>query len=1380
MKLMSYNCRGLAGPHKKSAFRRVLTLEHPDVILLQETLGVGDVIKNSLESWLPGWSFLTLDVKGRSGGLAVGWKNSCLKLVDSWGMDSVLCVDLMSADLGFTIKVINVYGPYHNRVPFWDELTGNPLLSGDSLVIGGDLNFSLGQNEVWGPHAHVDSLAGYFVQKLAAKGWLDIDPIKLKPTWKNNRCGESRVAKRIDRFLVAEQMVDRFFQVRQWVGSGGISDHFPIFFEIQKGPTNPPSPLKFNKGWLLDETFKNLLLENWTLYDRDLDRTAAFQFADNFKKLKRLIKEWSIAKKRREEEELKQVEEDLLRIYESDGGGLISQESKEALARLESRRNTLLSDKEETWRLKSRAIWMTCGDDNTKFFHAYARGRKATNTIWSLKDEEGVSHSNFEDKARCGVTHFQNLFRAPQQANIAEVIRVAQMFPRFVDEDDNRDLMKAISEEELKEVLGSFQKDKSPGPDGWTIEFFLDLYEFLGSDLMAVIEDSRVTGRLPASFNSTFIALIPKSDNAETLNEFRPISLCNCIYKIISKVIARRLKKNLSNNISAEQFGFLEGRQIHEAIGVAQEGLHSLKTKKLKGAVLKIDLSKAYDKVSWLFLRLLLTHLGFGIDFIRWVMSCITTVSFSVLINGAASPFFHAERGLRQGCPLSPLLFLLVAEGLSRAIIKAKGEGLFQGIQVAPNLNISHLLFVDDVLIFCSGSRGDTRVLKEILDLFSKATGMEINAGKSTLSTHLLRPEEVASLTNSFPFITTGLDAGLKYLGFSLKANQYLKRDWVWLIGKVEKRLKVWSHKWLSRAGRLVLVKSVLEAIPVFWLSLAWIPKGTLESIRRICFRFLWSGKKDVQVTPWVNWKRIAIPKGLGGWGLKNIFLFSKALAAKGGWRLLKTDSLWSRVIKQKYLAEEGIEDWIRNPRKSHVGGSMIWKAVVKSFQLIESKLAWNVGNGQKLLVGRDPWMGCTYDHTLPGFVVEALRRRGIVSLSQLAVPRPDGLWFQRWRRADSLGLSDQEKDYVEAYIRNLVQSNIMLNDEEDSLVWEEDPGGKYTPKAGYIVLSSEEVQREQVWWWKSLWKLECPAKSKLFMWCALENKAPTWDILQKRSFQGPGWCVLCKRASESIDHLFLSCSFTVEVWKECSVLVGSPCLWTGASIGAAWEDWWGRTTVKKLKYLPLIVIWGIWLARNNAIFNDKPCLPEITAVQSVGIFKSLPEHLRAAKQRRVLEVEIDQSRPWAFFDGASQNNVCGGGAVLYLTASHYFTLSMGLGAGTNNYAELQSLKLLLIFALEKGCSTLSCFGDSMNVVNWVNRTQDCRNLRLGNLLSEIRLILLRYDNCICRHVYRENNQAADRASKEGIPKAFGTWHVTEVTDGRTHGYFHRPFIEDL
>ena len=199
MKVLSFNCRGLAGPGKKPAFIRVLTLEHPDVIMLQEILGVGEAVKENLESWLPGWSFVTLDVRGRSGGLAVGWRKCFLKLVNAWGLDSVLGLELFSEELGLLLSVINVYGPYLNRPPS-DSLLQNPMVNGDSLVLGGDFNFSLGQNEVWGPRAHADSLKGFFVQKLVEKGLLDIEPVKLRPTWRNNRSGDARVAKRIDRF----------------------------------------------------------------------------------------------------------------------------------------------------------------------------------------------------------------------------------------------------------------------------------------------------------------------------------------------------------------------------------------------------------------------------------------------------------------------------------------------------------------------------------------------------------------------------------------------------------------------------------------------------------------------------------------------------------------------------------------------------------------------------------------------------------------------------------------------------------------------------------------------------------------------------------------------------------------------------------------------------------------------------------------------------------------------------------------------------------------------------------------------------------------------------------------------------------------------------
>jgi retron-type reverse transcriptase len=193
--------------------------------------------------------------------------------------------------------------------------------------------------------------------------------------------------------------------------------------------------------------------------------------------------------------------------------------------------------------------------------------------------------------------------------------------------------------------MQSFQKDKIPGPDGWNIEFYLGFFELIGKDILKVVEESKLNGIIHGPLNSTFITLIPKVNGPLSFDEFRPISLCNCIYKIIAKIIARRLKPILSKSISKEQFGFLEGRQIHEAIGVAQEGLHRLKTKKEKGTILKIDLSKAFDRVNCSYIRLLLTHIGFDVPFIKWIMACISLISFAVLINGVASPFFISKKG---------------------------------------------------------------------------------------------------------------------------------------------------------------------------------------------------------------------------------------------------------------------------------------------------------------------------------------------------------------------------------------------------------------------------------------------------------------------------------------------------------------------------------------------------------------------------------------------------------------------------------------------------------------------------------------------------------------------------------------------------------------
>eukprot|EP00253_Pinus_taeda_P016122 PITA_16122 len=528
-----------------------------------------------LSSLLPGWSFFAIDSSGHSGGLAIGYKEGRLKCSNSWGLKQAMGMEVTSPDFPFPFLIVNIYGPCQGREFFWSDFLAKSLMNSPLMVLGGDLNFSLGRAEAWGPSAREDPLTDFFSQAFLDKKLTDPSPTKLKPTWRNRRSGEDRIAKRLDRFLISEGLIQKVPLFRQWVEEVGNSDHFPIFLDLSFPPPKPPAPFKFNSSWLQDPCFVNIFKSTWIHPAQNANESKSFLFMENLKRLKKATISWAKERQKKQNEDLIKIREELKALESVDADGYSTQASKDWILSLEKSQNQILLAKEEEWRLKSRAIWLKSGDENTSFFHNYAKGRKSANTIWSLKDEEG-------------------------EATIGEVMQTAQCFPSFFEEDEAEELTIPVTKDEVESAMKNMGKDKSPGPDGWTIELFLHFFDLIGSEITEVVEESRLKGEIYRPFNSTFIALIPKKDEPETFEDFRPISLCNCIYKIIAKVIASRLVPFLSKNISMEQFGFLEGRQIHETIGVAQEVLHSIKQKKTKGSILKIDLSKAYDRINWL------------------------------------------------------------------------------------------------------------------------------------------------------------------------------------------------------------------------------------------------------------------------------------------------------------------------------------------------------------------------------------------------------------------------------------------------------------------------------------------------------------------------------------------------------------------------------------------------------------------------------------------------------------------------------------------------------------------------------------------------------------------------------------------------------------
>eukprot|EP00253_Pinus_taeda_P019617 PITA_19617 len=320
---------------------------------------------------------------------------------------------------------------------------------------------------------------------------------------------------------------------------------------------------------------------------------------------------------------------------------------------------------------------------STKPQHGNEGAPVANNNRRDYDTKENAQYHLLSPKARRGrvedhtkieqelVNYFQDVLQEPQIDRSRAIEKITQHIPKVITEDHNQLLLRPVQPEEVDFSMKQLKEGKAPGPDGFSTTFFHSFWELIREEVWLVIEESRSLHWLLPALNSTFITLIPKEEGATTPEKYRPIALCNVIYKFISKVIANRLKPLLPLLISPEQAGYVEGRQIMDGIILTHEIIHSLKTSNQTGMILKIDLSKAFDKLSWTYIQKMLNAFGFDPMWVRWVHSLISSTFFSILINGIPSRPFSPSRGIRQGDPLSPFLFVLMAEGLGRLIKQA-------------------------------------------------------------------------------------------------------------------------------------------------------------------------------------------------------------------------------------------------------------------------------------------------------------------------------------------------------------------------------------------------------------------------------------------------------------------------------------------------------------------------------------------------------------------------------------------------------------------------------------------------------------------------------------------------------------------------------------
>jgi len=498
----------------------------------------------------------------------------------------------------------------------------------------------------------------------------------------------------------------------------------------------------------------------------------------------------------------------------------------------------------------------------------------------------------------------------------------------------------------IRDALFQMGPTKAPGPDGFPALFYQRHWDFFKEEICSAVRGFLQGDQIPDGLCDTNIVLIPKLSKPEKLVNYRPISLCNVLYKIGSKVLANRLKPIMPIIISQEQSAFVPGRLITDNVLIAYECMHTIKKQKSNTPffALKIDMMKAYDRVEWRYLEGVMTKLGFSSKWITTVMRCVTNVKYVVRINGELSQAFIPSRGLRQGDPISPYLFLLCAEGLSCLIKEEERKGHLKGIKNGVSgPPISHLLFADDSIFFTRGDVKNLQALNDVLQTYSDGSGQRINLQKSALFFADRCPVHVKQTVKTILSVQSEVWQA-SYLGMPSWVGKSPSNTFNFLPERMWKVVRGWSDRPLSRAGKEVMLKSVIQAIPVYVMSCFRLPTGICDKMRTTVSNHWWGIENGRKKMHWRSWEWLTTPKAMGGMGFRDMELFNQAMLGKQCWRILTCqDSLCSKVLKGRYFPH--CDFWqAPQPRSS----SYTWRSLMHGKKLLEKDILWRVGDGKK------------------------------------------------------------------------------------------------------------------------------------------------------------------------------------------------------------------------------------------------------------------------------------------------------------------------------------------------------------------------------------------------------------------------------------------------
>ncbi|XP_058757171.1 uncharacterized protein LOC131630409 [Vicia villosa] len=800
-------------------------------------------------------------------------------------------------------------GDYNNVATSHDRIGGNMIVETEYE----DYNNMLGATDL----CEMDSKGEFF-------------------TWSNKQSANP-IFSRIDRLIANAAWFQNHSDLSLDVLSPHISDHAMLYLNQPNSPRQIRRNFRFNNSWTDIEGYQETVRNCWNkpMAGRPMERL--------WRKLQRL--QHVLRKLSKPVSDIQgkiaAARNNLNQAYADLNANQRKGQYMDAIKKCTDDLVKWNDMEEKSMQQRTKLNWIKMGDDNSAYFHAYLKTRGNAKHIQFLQTVDGNMLTEQDQIEEEFLQLYKGLMGRAENS-LTHIDIEAMRGGKQITSDQSNMLIGQVTIAEIEEALKGIGDQKSP-----VREFFTH-------------------GEILMDFNRTIVTLIPKHTEAKQARDYRPIAGCSTIYKIISKIMTKRLGQVLPSIIDVNQSAFIPGQVIHNHIMLAFELLRGYNRKGgTPRCMLQLDLQKAYDMVDWFAMEQILQEIGMPIIFINWIKVVVSTVTYEFNINGRVTQSMQARRGLRQGDPISPLLFVIMMEYSNKILVKMHRESDFKFHAKCKKIGLTNLTFADDILLFCRGDVASVQKMISIVKKFSDSTGLIINPRKCKVFCGGVDRDTQTMISRITEFDVGQLP--MKYLGIPITSSRLNIHHYLPLIDKITQRMKHWTSKLLSYAGRILLIKSIILPITQYWMQCLPLPQFVIDKIDTMCKTFVWTGNTATSRKSPVAWTTMCKPKRQGGQGIVNLTLWNMITLLKCLWNLCcKADNMLVKWIHMVYLKGQEVMN-------AHIIQSCSWtikrilelRNQIQNFQVLwDSMVAhkkFKMSAVYEVLTGRDQlveWRG--------------------------------------------------------------------------------------------------------------------------------------------------------------------------------------------------------------------------------------------------------------------------------------------------------------------------------------------------------------------------------------------------------------------------------------